>query len=111
MVATSLASAYDLGIRMRYGMRATSWKPVSKVMRKVRLKPPSPSFPKPTISSVLQGSALAMILKSPGMSKTRLRSRRRRASLALSTSHNSHHELDKDETRCRRLTGNARWCS
>jgi hypothetical protein len=86
-------------------MRATSWKPVSKVMRKERLRPPSPSFRKPTISSVLQFSALAMILKSPGMSKTRLRSRRRRASLALST---SHYEFDKDETRYRRLTGNAR---
>jgi hypothetical protein len=34
-----------------------------------------------------------MILKSPGMSKTRLHSRRRRAALALST---SHYELDKD---------------
>jgi len=39
MVATtSLARAYALGIRMEYGMRATSWKPVSKVMRKVTVE-------------------------------------------------------------------------
>ena len=92
MVAASLASVYVLGARRGYGMRATTSGPVSKVTRKVRLRPPSPSFRKSMISSVLQCSVLEMIIKSPGTSKTRLRSRRRRASLALST---SHHKLNR----------------
>lgn len=57
MVATSLARTYALGIGIAYEMRATSWKPVSKVTIKVRLKQPSPSFRKTPISSVWQCSA------------------------------------------------------
>jgi hypothetical protein len=83
IVATSLARAKYLGTVAGYGIRATIWKPPPMVMRKTRLKPPSASFAKSTISSGLRSTDCAASRHSPSTLKTRLRSAWRRASLML----------------------------
>ena len=73
-MATSLATAYDLGTVTGYGIRATSLKLSRMVMRNVRLNPPSASFSKRTMWSGPRLTDSAASRDSASMLKTRLRS-------------------------------------
>ena len=83
MVATSLATAKYLDTVIRYGTRATIWNWSTIVMRKARLKLPSPSFDTSATSARPRPADAAASRHSSSTLKTSLRSARRSVLLKL----------------------------